>query len=263
MQVRELTPSSIEPAYLHPNLHQSTRPRCLHAYALSRTGYARFLSALADPWIAYQGAVDTAVAALVGRSALYSFSIEPSLIVQTKDVTSDIQTGIGSEWRGVLADSTLERILRDEGQEISEPVFDIDHLDPAVMYRPRPKSWTAALPTRGAAPPLAIPSPPPLAKSKWSPQHLVGVEGVGKSRTALAAARKAEVTTGGLPLDESSPGGSLGPPVVEEIVVPVKEVPESKKMVKEVRIGGKVAASMAEEDEEDLFGAGNEVGGSL
>ena len=77
-------------------------------------GYTRFLSALADPWIAYQGAVDTAVAALVGRSALYSFSIEPSLIVQTKDVTSDIQAGIGSEWRGVLADSTLERILRDE-----------------------------------------------------------------------------------------------------------------------------------------------------
>lgn len=222
-------------------------------------GYTRFLSALADPWIAYQGAVDTAVAALVGRSALYSFSIEPSLIVQTKDVTSDIQAGIGSEWRGVLADSTLERILRDEGHAVPDPIFDIEHLDPAVLYRPRPKSWTAALPTRAAAPPAALTSAPPLVKSKWSAQHRPGAGEVEKSRSVLGAARKVGATMGGVPLSEASSAGLFDPPVDSEAVVSEREGHEMIRMIKEVRtgVGARVEPSAVKED----VGGGRTSGG--
>jgi GR25 family glycosyltransferase involved in LPS biosynthesis len=125
---------SLEPSYLHPLLHRSTEPRCLHGYSLSRTGVRHLLRLLSDPWVAYQAAIDTIIPTYIGRDAIAAFSVEPPLIIQSKDTPSDIQQGVGSPWRGVLADSTMERIWRDEGLEI--PDLDADaSLDPATRSR--------------------------------------------------------------------------------------------------------------------------------
>ncbi|GAA6010964.1 hypothetical protein JCM10207_004016 [Rhodosporidiobolus poonsookiae] len=123
------------PQYLHPHLHQSTAPLCLHAYALSYKGASRALSLLNNPWTAYQTAVDTAVPSFISFRLLKSFSVEPPLIIQRKDGPSDIQDGIGSKWRGLLMDSTVERIRRAKGEEVWEDVFDPNALDPATTWR--------------------------------------------------------------------------------------------------------------------------------
>ncbi|GAA5938215.1 glycosyltransferase family 25 protein [Sporobolomyces koalae] len=125
----------LQPQYLHPHLHRSTAPLCLHAYALSRTGARRVLDLLLNPWTAYQTAVDTAVPSFIQFGLLESFSIEPPLIIQRKDGPSDIQQGIGSKWRGLLMDSTVERIRRSEGLEVWPDVFDPQALDPATIFR--------------------------------------------------------------------------------------------------------------------------------
>jgi hypothetical protein len=128
-----------EPVYLHPSLHKSSQPRCLHAYAVSFSGASTLLSLLSDPWLAYQGAIDTAFASLIVSSLLTSFSLEPVLAIQSKQVSSDIQSGLGSVWRGVLADSTFERIDRDEGRgEPVAEVYDEENMDPARRFRGRP-----------------------------------------------------------------------------------------------------------------------------
>lgn len=124
-----------EPQYLHPHLHRSTVPLCLHAYALSAKGAERALSLLLNPWTAYQTAVDTAVPSFISFKLLDSFSVDPPLIIQRKDGPSDIQQGIGSKWRGLLMDSTVERIRRAEGLEIWEDTYDEDNLDPATIFR--------------------------------------------------------------------------------------------------------------------------------
>ncbi|GAA5974310.1 hypothetical protein JCM11641_006728 [Rhodosporidiobolus odoratus] len=124
-----------EPQYLHPHLHRSTVPLCLHAYALSSAGASRLLALLLNPWTAYQTAVDTAVPSFISFDLLNSFSVEPPLIIQRKDGPSDIQAGIGSKWRGLLMDSTVERIRRANGEEVWEDVFDPKALDPATVFR--------------------------------------------------------------------------------------------------------------------------------
>lgn len=91
-----LTPSHAGPAYLHPLLHESTSPMCLHAYAISASGAKRLLALLEDPWTAYQTPIDTAIPTLISQSLLTSFSIEPPLIIQRKDEPSDIHKGTGT-----------------------------------------------------------------------------------------------------------------------------------------------------------------------
>lgn len=125
----------LKPAYLHPLLHQSSVPLCLHAYALSAKGAEQLLSLLLNPWSAYQTAVDTAVPSFMVFGLLNSFSVEPPLIIQRKDGPSDIQEGIGSKWRGLLADSTVERIARSEGEPVYEDVYDEANPDPATIFR--------------------------------------------------------------------------------------------------------------------------------
>ncbi|KAJ8291802.1 hypothetical protein OF846_005048 [Rhodotorula toruloides] len=112
---------SERPHYFHPMLYRSVSPRCTHAYALSAEGATHLRRVLSDPWTAYQTAIDTAYAALIMRGGLNSFSVEPPLIVQAKTLASDVHPGLGSKWRGRLADSTLERIMRDEGLDVPEP----------------------------------------------------------------------------------------------------------------------------------------------
>ncbi|GAA5872024.1 hypothetical protein JCM3774_006583 [Rhodotorula dairenensis] len=124
-----------KPQYLHPHLHRSSVPLCLHAYALSAHGASHLLSLLSNPWSAYQTAVDTAVPSFIRFGLLNSFSVEPPLVIQRKDGPSDIQAGIGSKWRGLLMDSTVDRIRRAEGKEVLEPVYDEANLDPATVFR--------------------------------------------------------------------------------------------------------------------------------
>ncbi|GAA5821581.1 hypothetical protein JCM11251_000920 [Rhodosporidiobolus azoricus] len=121
-----------KPQYLNPLLHPSTGPMCLHGYALTSPGATTLLSHLLDPWRAFSTAVDLVIPTLLHlqssgpendppypRNApplLRSFSIVPPLVVQRKDGPSDLQKGNGSKWRGVLRDSTMERVWRDEGR---------------------------------------------------------------------------------------------------------------------------------------------------
>ncbi|GAA5869495.1 hypothetical protein JCM16303_000490 [Sporobolomyces ruberrimus] len=125
----------MQPQYLHPHLHRSTVPLCLHAYALSSAGARRVLNLLLNPWTAYQTAVDTALPSFIQFGLVTSFSIEPPLIIQRKDGPSDIQKGIGSKWRGLLMDSTVERIRKANGEEVWEDTFDPEALDPATVFR--------------------------------------------------------------------------------------------------------------------------------
>lgn len=121
--------------YLHPGLHQSTAPSCLHGYAVSHSGALKLLASLSDPWTAYQSPIDTCIPQLIAQKRLVSFSLVPPLIIQLKDGPSDIGSGNGSAWRGVLADSTMERIWFEEGIEFNsgEPVLEgILMKDPAL-----------------------------------------------------------------------------------------------------------------------------------
>lgn len=124
---------SIGPAYLHPLLHQSTAPMCLHAYAVSSSGAKSLLQNLFDPFTAYQAPIDTSIPTLISKSKINSFSVEPPLIIQRKDSSSDIRERAGSRWKGLLRDSTVERIKMDEGIKIVED--EKGSSDPANMFR--------------------------------------------------------------------------------------------------------------------------------
>lgn len=140
---------------------------------------SEILDVLQDPWIAYQTAIDnhiasltyTATHAIISPSSssasssssslpasplarddapytklhtpLIAFSIDPPLIIQSKTLSSDLQTGSGSTWHGVLTDSVLDRIhaetkgrvglemdLQEEGELDEE-----GGLDPARRFR--------------------------------------------------------------------------------------------------------------------------------
>jgi len=154
---------------VHPQLHKATEPRCLHAYALSNRGAKHLVRLFSDPWKAYQTPVDTFIPYLTRQStaaaekklkerkkgkpnrltntplrvedvedpdAILAFSLEPPLIIQAKEMASDIQTGTGSVWRGLLADSTWDRIQRDEGREVRQLTWDDIKADPAIRARP-------------------------------------------------------------------------------------------------------------------------------
>lgn len=130
------------------------------------------LDTMLDPWSAYSTAVDLVVPSLLHiQSALdalakreqkatlsssgledpsasaaaaarrprliNSFSVVPPLVVQRKDGPSDLQSGTGSRWRGLLRDSTVERIKRDEGSWTAdwEDRYDEATPDPATVVR--------------------------------------------------------------------------------------------------------------------------------
>ena len=71
-----------------------------------------------------------------GLSFLHAYSMEPAIIIQAKELSSDIQDGVGSNWRGLLADSTWDRILRDEGHEVKQLTWEDIRDDPAIRARP-------------------------------------------------------------------------------------------------------------------------------
>lgn len=93
-------------------LYIARKPKCTHAYALSRTGARRLLLHLRYPPFAYSRAIDQAISWLVESGRLKGFSIVPSLVIQRKVTESDIMPGVGSQWKdglikGVFKDSRL------------------------------------------------------------------------------------------------------------------------------------------------------------
>lgn len=108
---------------------------CLHGYALSATGATKLLSSLLDPWTAFASAVDLAVPTYIEAHELNSFSLQPPLIIQRKDGPSDLQKGQGSKWRGLLRDSTVERIAVHEGVDYPERTLEQSLEDPANALR--------------------------------------------------------------------------------------------------------------------------------
>jgi hypothetical protein len=135
-QRKGLTKTAAEPTNLHPHLFTSVSPRCLHAYALSRAGATKIISLLSDPWVAYQAPVDVTIPTLAAAGRIVPYSVEPPLVIQSKSSPSDIQPGVGSPWRGLLADSTVERIWRDEGLVVPPLEWQEAIKDPSVT-RPR------------------------------------------------------------------------------------------------------------------------------
>ncbi|KZT61847.1 hypothetical protein CALCODRAFT_427186 [Calocera cornea HHB12733] len=93
-----------------PAIHPSYTPKCTHAYAVSRRGAYRLVRHLRAPAFAYSRPLDQAYAYLIQRKRIKAFSFHPSIVIQTKDMASDIFPGNGSSWRESLADSTMERI---------------------------------------------------------------------------------------------------------------------------------------------------------
>lgn len=126
----------LEPQFGHPHLHKSTKPLCFHGYAVSKSGSEKLLELYNDPWIAFQTPVDAYIPTFI-KLGLNSFSVEPSIINQSKILSSDIQSGTGSMWRGLLVDSVAKRILKSEGIIIDEKpdraVGDI--IDPSTVFR--------------------------------------------------------------------------------------------------------------------------------
>lgn len=118
--------------YLNPIVRRAAEPRCLHAYALSGKGAAKLLSLVDLPWVAYQSAIDLVVPKIIKDGQINGFVLEPPLINQAKKAPSSIQTGTGNAWKGLLMDSTLDRIWRDEGLHVPQPTWDETKEDPAI-----------------------------------------------------------------------------------------------------------------------------------
>ncbi|KAA1468342.1 hypothetical protein DENSPDRAFT_911568 [Dentipellis sp. KUC8613] len=89
------------------SLHPSVAPKCTHAYVLSRSGARRVLLHLRHPPFAYSRAIDQALAWLVRSGRVRAFSVVRSVVVQRKQVSSDVMSGKGSKWREGLMDGVL------------------------------------------------------------------------------------------------------------------------------------------------------------
>ncbi|KAF9561536.1 hypothetical protein CPC08DRAFT_688902 [Agrocybe pediades] len=101
--------TSVEGTFSASRLFHSTRPKCTHAYALSRVGARRLLLHLRYPLFAYSRAIDQAFAWLVESGRLKGFSVVPSLIIQRKVTPSDVLIGgVGSKWKDSLRNGVFD-----------------------------------------------------------------------------------------------------------------------------------------------------------
>ena len=92
------------------SVHPSYAPKCTHAYAVSLQGAATLYAHLAYPPFAYSRALDQAYSWLILTQRLKSYSIVPSIAVQRKVTSSDIdpgESGLGSLWREDLLHGVL------------------------------------------------------------------------------------------------------------------------------------------------------------
>ncbi|KXN83351.1 hypothetical protein AN958_01546 [Leucoagaricus sp. SymC.cos] len=88
-------------------LHPSNMPKCTHAYAVSKRGARRLLAYLRYPPFAYSRAVDQAISWLIETGKIKSYTVVPSLIIQTKEDNSDISPGTGGGWPERLVNGVL------------------------------------------------------------------------------------------------------------------------------------------------------------
>lgn len=96
-----------------PSLRRSDKPLCLHSWAVSARGARKALNFMRHPGLAYMHAGDNLIRHLVETQTLESYSITPSLVIQTRDNPSDLVSGSnGTAWRETLQDSALARIPR-------------------------------------------------------------------------------------------------------------------------------------------------------
>ncbi|KAH6905806.1 hypothetical protein BKA70DRAFT_459416 [Coprinopsis sp. MPI-PUGE-AT-0042] len=89
-------------------LHPSRAPKCTHAYALSREGARRILLHFQYPPFAYSRGIDQAFAWLIESGRIKSFSVVPSIVVQRKISSSDIEAGTGSTWKDTLVHGVFD-----------------------------------------------------------------------------------------------------------------------------------------------------------
>lgn len=92
-------------------IHPSSKPQCLHGYAVSAAGARRLVSLLRDPKFAYSRPIDHAVPYLIAKHLIKSFSVVPALITQAKGVLSDLGDNRQDTLRQHrLVDSSLVRL---------------------------------------------------------------------------------------------------------------------------------------------------------
>lgn len=99
---------------------------------MSQSGVSTILPYTRDPWTAFQAPIDVLIPTLLLYRPLNAYSVDPPLIIQAKELESDIQPGIGSKWRGQLGDSTLNRLWRSDGKEPPRLSWEAEWKDPAV-----------------------------------------------------------------------------------------------------------------------------------
>ncbi|KAG9104423.1 hypothetical protein FRC06_002658 [Ceratobasidium sp. 370] len=102
--------NSKPPVHGTPHLHPSTHVLCTHAYAVSRTGARRMIRYLRTPLFAFSRPIDHAFQHFNWHKILNVYSIEPAVVIQTKDTLSDIVSGTGGEQDEWLADSAMARV---------------------------------------------------------------------------------------------------------------------------------------------------------
>jgi len=92
---------------MHSRLYPSNQPKCTHAYVVSKRGARRLLLYLQYPPFAYSRAIDQAIAWLIEIGKIKSYTVVPSLVIQTKMDKSDISPGTGGGWPERLVDGVL------------------------------------------------------------------------------------------------------------------------------------------------------------
>lgn len=94
-----------------PTLFPATQSLCSHAYVVNRRSASRLVRYLRSEPFAYSRAFDHAVNHLSMSGRLKVFSVNPPVVIQPKDLASDlVHRGfkpIREQW---LSDSALERV---------------------------------------------------------------------------------------------------------------------------------------------------------
>ncbi|KAG0151959.1 hypothetical protein CROQUDRAFT_650533 [Cronartium quercuum f. sp. fusiforme G11] len=88
-------------------LRPAFAPKCNHAYAVSKRGARKLIRHLRSPAFAYSRPFDKAILHLIATERINAFSFHPSIVIQTKDLISDIAGGNGSRWKDELQNSAL------------------------------------------------------------------------------------------------------------------------------------------------------------
>jgi len=93
--------------FMFSRLYPSNQPKCTHAYVVSKRGARRLLLYLQYPPFAYSRAIDQAIAWLIEIGKIKSYTVVPSLVIQTKMDKSDISPGTGGGWPERLVNGVL------------------------------------------------------------------------------------------------------------------------------------------------------------